>query len=357
MVSNASAALMGRVWHFGFSIMGLGYAGGQTKVDLSNLALGNGGLTRAVGPGSSHSGELSLAGQQFADSLASQGLATQNQAEEIVFQAEQFGMNTGDGSLQQNIQNILAATRDNNGGSLDRFFTENQSGVDIRGIVLQEYAVAFAHPFFDMVSVGASAKVLYGTTYYKPYSLSDIQNAKDLFKDLVNSKNREESLNLGVDVGALVQPMDWISLGIVGRNLNRPEFDFKGPGKYVVEPQVRAGVGLTPLPGLTLAGDVDLYINHSEALPGYDSQMLGGGAEYALLDILFLRGGVSKNIAEPTENVMFHLGLGLRVLSVDVDLAASIVPEFTKLESGGGTAELPERAGASLLIGVNIPLN
>ena len=97
-------------------------------------------------------------------------------------------------------------------------------------------------------------------------------------------------MRFGVDAGVLVQPLSWLSLGVVGRNLNNPSFDFKGPGNYEIERQFRAGVGIAPLPGLTLAADLDLVRNDSEALPGYHSQV----AALNSLDVLFLRGGVEE---------------------------------------------------------------
>jgi hypothetical protein len=356
LVANASASLMARIWRFGFSALFLTYAGDKTKVDLTNLALGNQGIDGVVGPGSDRSGQLSGSGQAFADSLASQGIATQDQAEEIVFQAEQAGINTGSDKRQNSIRNILLATQANNGGSSSNFFTQNQSGLDTKGILIEEYALSYSRPFLEIFSLGVSAKLLYGITYFKPLTLQNLQNTKETFDDLFDLENKEESFNYGIDVGALVEPLPWFSLGIVARNVNRPKFDFLGPGDYVVEPQIRAGVGFTPPIGLTLAADIDVYANHSEALPGYDSQVISAGAEYSIFDVLFLRAGLSKNLAQTNEDMVMHAGLGLRILYVQLDVALGLTPHFTELTTDNNNVSVPERAGLSVQLGVNIPL-
>jgi hypothetical protein len=361
LLSNASAGVMARIWRFGISGLWIAQAGGATKVDLTTgLSLGDEGLTGAIGDGADRSASLSPSEQAFADSLAGDGLATQNQAEEIAFQASQAGVNVSDPRVQSSLRDVLTATRDNAGGSPGDFLTSNQSGVDIKGIILQEYALSYSQPFFEIFSVGLSAKLLYGWTSYQPFQLSDVESSGDLLKDLADLENREESFNFGLDVGVLVEPLPWLSVGAVGRNLTRPQFDFAGPGDYTVEPQVRAGLGLYPLPGLTLAADVDLCENHSEALPGYDSQVVAGGIEYAIADVLFLRAGASWNFAGPDEEVLLHAGLGLRVWLIQLDVAACATPALTELTTDiddDDTIDVPEKAGFSLQLGVNIPLD
>jgi len=360
VTATGSVGLAAKIGYFGMSAMGLVYTGGIAKVDSENIALGTEGLTAVMGAGNDRTGQLTPEGQDFADQLAGDGLATQNQAEEIVYQAEQAGLDIEDPQIQQNIEAVLIATQENEGGSPERSITNNQSGADMKSLVLQEYTVSFAYPFFEFFSLGVSGKALYGRTSFQPYDvagLSNIDDPQDLFDDIFDSE--EETLTFGIDVGALVEPFDWLAVGVVGRNLNRPSFDYAGPGDYVLDPQVRAGVGVHPLPGLTLAADIDLYVNHSEALPGYDSQQLGGGIEYALLEVLPLRVGISKNLAEADEALLLHAGLGLRIWRFYLDVAAHAATDLTKVtwEDGGDSVEVPERFGFSLLLGANIPLD
>ncbi|HVR76534.1 MAG TPA: conjugal transfer protein TraF [Planctomycetota bacterium] len=360
LVTNASGGLMVRLGSFGFSALAVSHGGAEARIDLTNLALGDEGIDGVIGAGNDRDGELSGPGQAFADSLAAAGLATQNQAEEIVFQAAQGGVDVSSPGVQENIRAILAATQANDGGSLENFFTRNGTGVDLRGIILQEYALAYAQPILDILTLGVSAKLLYGMTYFKPYSLAELDVIAELADDVIDSRNREESVRFGLDLGALAQPIKGLSVGIIARNLNRPKFDVKGPGDYVVDPQLRAGVALGPFAGLTIAADIDCFVNHSRAFPGYDSQVLGGGVEYSILDVVFLRAGLSKNLVEEDENVMLHAGLGVRLGYVHIEVAASATPEWTEVSSGIGRKDpdvIPERGGLSAMIGVNIPLD
>ena len=167
-------------------------------------------------------------------------------------------------------------------------------------------------------------------------------------------------MNIGLDLGLLAQPLDWLSLGLVGRNLNSPSFDFARAGDYELDPQVRMGVGVYDLsPGLVVAVDLDLTRNHTDALPGYDSQHLAAGFEYSLpgWENVFLRGGMSKNLAGG-EDAAFHFGLGFSLADVSFDLAAMATPGFTEVDRGtdGRPIELPDRGGLSLMIGCQIPL-
>ena len=53
------------------------------------------------------------------------------------------------------------------------------------------------------------------------------------------------------------------------------------------------------------------------------------------------------------------LGLGFRLADVFIDMAAMFTPRIMEIERGadGGLLELPERAGLSLMIGCQIPLD
>ena len=159
-------------------------------------------------------------------------------------------------------------------------------------------------------------------------------------------------MRFGVDAGVIVQPLPWFSLGAVGRNLNRPRFAFEGPGDYTLEPQVRVGVGFYPTPGLTFAVDIDVIENNSESLPGYESRVLGAGVEYWLVDVVALRGGVSKNLAVSSEDLVIHLGVGVSIGIATLEAAGAFSVDVTEIE---GT-DLPERAGLALLLTFGIPL-
>jgi len=354
LLTQANLGLAARYGNFAISALGTASAGGVTNVDFTNLALGDDGIGGVVGAGTDRSGQLSADGQTLADALAAQGLATQDQAEEVIFQAEQAGVSTADPGVQEDIESILQATQDNIGGDLSSIFTENGSGVNLRGILLQEYGVSYAYPIASLISIGVTTKLLYGTTFFEPFTLENIEDSGDLLEDAFDFENSDESLNYGIDVGILVQPLRWLSLGVVGRNLNRPAFDFEGPGDYVVEPQVRAGLGLSfPEIGLTVALDADLIENNSEALLDYDSQSVAGGVEFAILDTFMIRGGLSKNVSDSNEDIVLHGGLGFYLPGVAIEVSGMLSPEFTEVDGN----DIPERAGAAIFVGINVPLD
>ena len=354
LVSNASLGVAARLGNFAFSALGILSAGGVTNVDLLNFSLGDEGLDGVVGAGNDRSGQLSPDGQAFADTLAGDGLGTQDQVEEVIFQAEQAGVPIDDPTIQANIEAVLQSTQDNIGGGVDNFFTQNATGVDLRGILVQEYGVSYAFPIAQIISIGVTTKLMYGTTIFKPFTLNNFEDTGDLLDEVLDFDEKEESLTYGLDVGVLVQPLPWLSLGVVGRNVNRPRFDFDGPGDYILEPQVRAGLGVViPETGLTLALDVDVLENDSEALLDYESQSVSAGVEWAIFNRLMLRGGVSKNLSETNEDFALHGGLGFYLPYVSVDFAGMFVPDFTDVD---GT-DMPERAGASLFVGINVPLD
>jgi hypothetical protein len=360
-LANVTPGFQLRFGRFAISAMGIVNAAGLPKVDTTLLALGNNDLATLI-PGNGAPNTPS--GQDFAAELA-QSLVdlgvndAQRIANELAAQAENAGVDLGDQQFRDLVLDIVESTVSTQANPVnpDQFFSANQSGIDVRGIALQEYAIAYAHPFLELFSVGVAAKLLYGTTYFRPFALNRLDNFDDVLDELTSSAD-EESLNFAIDIGALFQPAKWVAIGVVGKYLNAPSFDFAGPGDYRIDPQVRAGVAFQPFESLTIAVDLDLLKNESEALIGYDSQMIGGGIEYAIEDIVFLRGGLSKNLAESSEQFLIHAGLGFRFFGVSIDAAGMIAPEFVEVsvDSNGKTSKVPERAGASLMIAFGIPL-
>ena len=296
------------------------------------------------------------------------GLLGRPQADHLVFLAEQAGVDLNSTGFREMVEDILEATSDSAAGSSGEFITANQSGVEVSGIFVMEYVASYSQPLkdwfdsspLDTVSIGASFKVMNARTFFSPFALSSLEDFEGVGGDLLTEAREETSMNIGLDLGLLAQPLDWLSLGVVGRNLNSPSFDFARAGDYELDPQVRMGVGVYDLsPGLVLAADLDLTRNHTDALPGYDSQHLAAGFEYSLpgWENVFLRGGMSKNLAGG-EDAAFHFGLGFSLADVSFDLAAMVTPGFTEVDRGtdGRPLELPERAGLSLMIGCQIPL-
>ena len=362
-LADVSLGLGLRLDRLAFNSIGLFSAGAVTRLDRNNLALGD-DIENFLPDGNGEVPE-SEAGRSLVNELVEAGFLSEADANLLVFFAEEAGVDLTSSSFREMIEDILEATDNSSTGDV---ITANQSGVEISGIFIQEYAVSYAHPLkewfspsvLDSVSIGATLKVMNAKTFFAPFSLSALETFDGIDGDLLTEAREETSLNIGLDLGLLAQPADGLSLGVVARNINGPSFDFARAGDYKIDPQVRAGVGFyNLLPNTILAMDIDLTRNRTDALPGYESQQVAAGLEYLFLgrDDILLRCGVSHNLAG-AEGPSFHFGFGFSLANVAIDMSGMLTPRMTEIERGadGILLELPERAGVSLMIGCRIPL-
>lgn len=229
-------------------------------------------------------------------------------------------------------------------------FDKNTTSVMTKALAYYEVPLSYGYPFdfgsFGKLGVGATAKIISGTVYQNQVllvnrSTGDKEDSGELVKDL--TKNSENSVNFGIDLGALYKYDKWLSAGFVAKNLNSPKF--KGPAYDVPEydpstkqvtsslnkhagedvklkPQVRFGVALDPLSWLTIASDIDLTENDTLA-PGsvigssVKSRNFGGGLELHPYSWLKLRGGAYKNLANSDVGTILTAGITLFVLDID----------------------------------------
>jgi hypothetical protein len=270
------------------------------------------------------------------------------QADNFVYLAEQGGADTNDPGIRDSL--ILMA-QNLAGGDPTRSINNNETGVIINGLILNEVGVSYSKKFLDIIgqslSVGANLKIMEGQTYYKYISYDNLEGTDDLMDDVSSKENTKSSTTFGVDVGALVSFSEIVQGGLVIRNLNSPKFDYAGAGDITLDPQVRAGVAVK-LGMITLAADYDVTKNKSSLLKGYESQMFGLGAEVSLIGTLKLRVGTYQNMASKTGSSVMTAGLGLHLLFLDLDLAGTIANDKVQVEDSG--EKIPARAGASLAI-------
>lgn len=226
---------------------------------------------------------------------------------------------------------------------------DNQTAVMVKNVVFAEVPIAYGHAFdlgpLGKVGVGGALKVVRGRVYQTRVRLTE--NGESVESgDIVNAlkDNYEESTNVTFDLGAQYKYADWLTAGIVAKNLSAPTF--KSPalknqkGEYVdqngtvsatpsfregdvtLEPQVRLGVAFDPYTWLTIAADLDLTVNEA-VLAGldYKSRHFGGGLELHPLSWLKLRAGVFKNIADdeigPVATAGLTFGIPWVLLEVD----------------------------------------
>ncbi len=301
-------------------------------------------VANVVGVGADRSGAFTNSSSQaLADIIAAAlGTWSQDQAEELVFQAELAGLDTAALPIQDIVTRVATAT----GGITAPDLSLNGSGVLVQGLLTQEVGLGYGRSLFgERLGVGANVRAVYGTSYYSFIQYDDITGTDDLIDDITDSNNRETSQRMAVDVGLLVKPMDWLRVGVVVRNLNRPEFKSNGPDGVELDEQIRAGIGLNLRPNWLLAADIDLTENESVNVEGFSSRMLSVGTEFRIpfwVGSLALRAGAYKNLAsDGDDGVTITAGLGLHLTHLQLDIAAGAATTREELEAGG--SDLPSR--------------
>ena len=189
----------------------------------------------------------------------------------------------------------------------------------LNGLEARQVVASYAYAFMDRkFSFGVSGKFIQGAAYN---GIATVTGGNDvtLSDDFGKAKT---STNFGVDVGAMFRPSSWFRMGIVGKDLNRPSFDTPNGGKFYLDPQVRGGVAVNPWETLTVTADIDVTKNRT-LTPDVKSQVISVGAEQTLLgQILALRIGALKNMADANSNITPTAGVGLRLWAMRFDIAA-----------------------------------
>lgn len=250
-------------------------------------------------------------------------------------------------------------------------FADNDSGVNIQGIMMAEAGVAISSELIpNTLSIGWNLKAIQGTTFRQQIKAKDA-DSDDFQKELRESFNKQkaDSVRYTFDMGLVVQPANWYRFGITGRNLIRPKFDYSADADgYWVDPQIRTGVALQPWSRVTLAADYDLLIpgiseGRSKAFPSYRSQFVGAGLEVvpmsnALLGVA-LRAGANKNLKSDEKEATISGGVGLRILFIEAEVAGTYSLNTTEVESGDQSTgkkaeEVPSRFGFAATIGLSV---
>lgn len=164
-------------------------------------------------------------------------------------------------------------------------------------------------------------------------------------KSIMDGSNSVSAYNYGIDLGFAYSPaiLPEFSLGLSGRNLNRPKFNFKEQGKITAFPQARLGLAYELGEGLLLGMDADLTRNimlSPSATKKQYSQKIGIGVD-AHTPFFSARAGLASDIAQKNGLIMsFGLGFGL----VDIGVSASTkkgkvddvsYPRYFSLHLGG----------------------
>lgn len=191
--------------------------------------------------------------------------------------------------------------------------------IALRGLEARQAAFSYAYAFADKTfAVGVTGKIIQGAAYNNTTNLQGGANPS-LFN---NFGQAMISTSYGIDLGAMYRPSSWLRFGVVGKDINQPSFDAPGGLQYKLTPQVRGGVAVNPWSTMTLTADMDITSNQT-LVPGLKSQVLSLGMEQTMLSEFFsFRVGTYKNVQDAGSVFVPTAGLGIRIYTFRLDLAA-----------------------------------
>jgi len=203
--------------------------------------------------------------------------------------------------------------------SLEYALDNNLTYLKINGIAIAEVPISYAKKFYikgASVSFGVNLKYMQGMTYKDVLS---IDTDSDELKDSLN-ENKKTTSNVGLDLGMLVESGNF-RMGLVGKYLNSPKFDYYDGSSYKVSPMVRGGVAVDLNRWLTFAMDIDLTEN-STGIRDFKSQYVGGGLNFHPGTWLSVRAGAMRNMVQDEEGTILTGGFGIGLKWIQLDLAA-----------------------------------
>lgn len=238
---------------------------------------------------------------------------------------------TIDRSDVNNAADLLSDIVVNAGGGI---LESNKTAVAARGFAVAEIPLSYGRAINDNLSVGITAKAMYGRVLGTHVWVFDDDNLDEAYENV--SDTESDTLTFGLDLGAMYR-MKNFQFGVIGRNLNRPTFDGYSDSVTVngvaqpfvvadvkLDPQVTFGAAFIPSERLVLEVNVDAF-EEGTLLAGYNVQRLKVGGEFDM-KLLALRVGAHKNLAEVDEDWVVTAGVGFDLfgLNVDVGGAASL---------------------------------
>jgi len=275
ILGEAYGGMLIRYNNFGFSATGLGYAAADPYVNLGdasgwNLVEGEADVEAQFetmyGTDLDNVGGNTFSttgGTQLADDLGTllgEGTSltqteANNAANELVFLADQAGVDLDDPTIQAIIKNVAEGTALATIATTDGDVFADNAGVEIKSLQIQEFRVSYARSFLsESLSVGVNIKALEGKTLYYKYSMRDLKEGEDIVDEITEEKNANTTTQYDADIGILYTPFEKLSVGLMAKHLASPEFDFiseAGTDAVKLEPQIRLGVGLMRLHSLT----------------------------------------------------------------------------------------------------------
>lgn len=213
--------------------------------------------------------------------------------------------------------------------SIDYAVNNDLTYVQAIGIALSEVPVAYGHKFElsgGNLMLGGAAKFMQAITYTETLSIDNSGSS--------DNKNDKTSTDFGLDLGLAYEPSfaKELTIAVVAKNLNSPEFEFTNGSTVKIDPMIRAGVAYNILDSLEFAADIDLTENET-FVGDVKSQMLGGGLSYQPSSWFSVRGGLMTNLdSNDKAEMIYTAGLGLGLKWLQVDLSAQMSQNSTTVD-------------------------
>lgn len=259
--------------------------------------------------------------------------------------------NVDDAVLMANLITYGQDPNDPNSTSYDN----NKSTVTARGFGLVEVPISYGYAFNDNLSIGVTAKGMYGTVTGTKVRFVDGDSFDSALDTL--EENSEASFNFGLDLGVLYR-MKRVQFGAVAHNINAPKFDgfidtidiMNDAGvvvdtvpiqipDYKMDPQITLGAAYIPSERFMLEMSYDL-LETGTLMGNYNIQRISFGGELDLW-LLALRLGMYNNLAADWQDWIATAGVGMNLWAVRVDVGGAYSIGANAEYEG---SEIPEEA-------------
>ena len=233
---------------------------------------------------------------------------------------------------------------DYNAKSVEYAMDNGLTYLDARGIAIAEVPVAYGYKLEvagGNLMVGGAVKYMSGMTYTEQLKLDNSDTDTD-------TKNDKTSTAFGVDLGVAYEPsfVKDLTLAVVAKNLNSPEFEFTDGSKVEVDPMIRAGVAYNIFESLEIAADIDITSNETLAT-GVESQMIGGGLNFHPASWFAVRGGVMQNMDSlDRAGMIYTAGVGFGLKWLQLDISGQISGDSTTVDG----VDVPQYAKVSVAL-------
>lgn len=365
ILANVNGAMSMRYGRIGITAGVRYFVGGSVKYDSSTFSPTDGYL---ISPGTVTRGSLAPTTNttNLSEATSIQSSISTNGANDLLTSDIQKLVEDVKGSdttrsLTTDEANLLTdivkdINKSNDGSTTKSTSSEinNQTGIEIKGLEIQEVGIAYAFSFLeDRLHVAPTVKLLRGEAVHKNINLADSTSEDKDIGDELTKGNTEGSTQIGLDLGVLYRVNEKLSLGLVGKDLTSPSFDTTQGADIELEPVIRAGVGYEylPKPGWrgVVAADLDIIKSDISVLNGGESQQGSLGISQELMGWLSLRAGLAQNFAGESDGVIYSGGIGVQISKFYLDISGSGASDKVNVDGDSYAT----RGGFGLTLGWN----